>query len=92
MIAIAGVFIIGIEKLKKMKITKCNHVTQTEKKHLKAFLKSGLIEVKINTKFYSIISSKKEKEKTLYKIKISTPYKDDFKNKKYDIQNIEILN
>tara|TARA_R110000851_G_scaffold306049_1_gene464252 strand:+ start:242 stop:469 length:228 start_codon:yes stop_codon:yes gene_type:complete len=75
-----------------MKITKCNHVTQTEKNHLKAFLKSGLIDAKINTKFYSVISSKKEKEKTLFKIRICSPYKNDLGIKKYDIQNIEILN
>jgi hypothetical protein len=75
-----------------MEITKCSHVTQTEKNHLKEFLKSGLIDAKINTKFYSIISSKKEKEKTLFKIRISSPYKNDLGIKKYDIQTIEILN
>ncbi|MGK0413224.1 MAG: hypothetical protein ACJA1B_001426 [Polaribacter sp.] len=74
-----------------MKITKCTHVTQTEKNHLKEFLKSGLIDAKINTKFYSIISSKKEKEKTLYKIRISSPYQSLLGLKKYSIQNIEIL-
>ena len=92
MIVIVNAFIIGKEKIKKMKITKSTHVTQTEKKHLKAFLKSGLIDAKINTKFYSVISTKKEKEKTLYKIRISSPYKNDLGIKKYSIQNLELLN
>jgi hypothetical protein len=75
-----------------MKITKCLHVTQTEKNHLKAFLKSGLSDAKINTKFYSVISSMKQGAKTLYKIKISSPVKDDLNRKKYDSQTIELIN
>lgn len=74
-----------------MKITKCNHVTQTEKKHLEMFLKSGLTDAKINTKFYSIISGMPEGDKFLYKIRISTPYKNDFGQKKYDVQTIELI-
>lgn len=75
-----------------MKIIKCLHVTQTEKKHLKAFLNSGLTDAKINTKFYSILSGMPQGDKFLYKIRISTPYRDDFGNKKYDTQTIEVLN
>ena len=75
-----------------MQITKCLHVTDTEKKHLKSFLKSGLSDAKINTKFYSIISSMKQGSKILYKIRISSPIKDDFNRKKYDSQTIELIN
>lgn len=75
-----------------MKITKCTHVTSTEKKHLKAFLDSGQTDAKINTKFYSIISGMLQKDKFLYKIRITTPIRDDYGNKKFDQQTIEVLN
>lgn len=74
-----------------MKITKCIHVTQTERKHLKAFLASGKTDAKINTKFYSIISGMPDRDKWLYKIRISTPYRDDIGRKKYRTQTIEVL-
>lgn len=73
-----------------MQILKCTHVTETEKKHLKKFLNSGLTDAKINTKFYSIISGMLYKNEMIYKIRISTPYKDDYGNKKYDNQLIEV--
>jgi hypothetical protein len=79
-------------KTKDMKITKCLHVTQTERKHLKAFLESGLTDAKINRKFYSIISGMPQGEKWLYKIRISTPRKNDFGKRVFDTQTIEILN
>lgn len=75
-----------------MKITKCIHVTATERKHLKAFLKSGLTDAKINRKQYSIISGVPQGENYLYKIRISTPYRNDYGEKKYNTQTIEILN
>lgn len=75
-----------------MKIIKSIHVTATEKKHLKAFLESGRTDAKINTKFYSVISGMEQGDKFLYKIRISTPTKDDFGNKKFDTQLIEVLN
>ena len=74
-----------------MTITKCNHVTATEKKHLKVFLESGLTNAKINTKFYSVISGMIEGDKFLYKIRISTPYRTDYGDIKYNTQTIEIL-
>jgi hypothetical protein len=75
-----------------MKITKCLHVTATERKHLKAFLNSGMNDAKINTKQYSIISSMPQGESYLYKIKITTPYRNDCGQKKFNSQVIEVLN
>ena len=75
-----------------MKIIKAIHVTATEKKHLKAFLESGRTDAKINTKFYSVISGMAQGDKFLYKIRISTPTKDDYGNRKFDTQLIEVLN
>ena len=75
-----------------MKITKCTHVTATEKKHLKAFLESGQTDAKINRKHYSIISGMPEKNKMLYKIRITTPKKDSFGRRIFDTQTIELLN
>ena len=75
-----------------MKITKCNHVTATEKKHLKAFLKSGMTDAKINTKHYSIISGMPQGDKFLYKIRISTPIKRSNGERDFDSQTIEVLN
>lgn len=74
-----------------MKITKCNHVTATEKKHLKAFLESGLTDAKINTKFYSVISGMLQGDKFLYKIRISTPKRNDYGKRIFDTQTIEVL-
>tara|TARA_R110000851_G_scaffold201486_1_gene352702 strand:- start:608 stop:835 length:228 start_codon:yes stop_codon:yes gene_type:complete len=75
-----------------MKIIKCTHVTSTEKKHLKAFLESGFVDAKINSKYYKIISSTEDKGKVICKIKISTPYFNSLGVKKYENQNIEVLN
>lgn len=74
-----------------MKITKCNHVTATEKKHLKAFLKSGMTDAKVNTKQYSIISGIPQGDKYLYKIRITTQKRNDYGERIYDIQTIEVL-
>jgi hypothetical protein len=71
-----------------MKVTKCIHVTATERKHLKAFLASGMTDAKINT---SIISGMPDGDNWLYKIRISTPYWDDIGRKKYETQTIEVL-
>jgi hypothetical protein len=75
-----------------MKITKCTHVTETEKRHLKALFESGLTDAKINTKQYSIISVIPQGTNTLYKIKIITPGKNDYGKRIFDIQTIEVLN
>jgi hypothetical protein len=73
-----------------MRITKCTHVTQTEKKHLKKFLDSGLTNAKINTKFYSVISGMIQGNEFIYKIRISSPTKNDYGVKKYESQLIEV--
>lgn len=75
-----------------MKIVKSNHVTATEKKHLKAFLKSGMVDAKVNTKQYSIISRIPQGDKYLYKIRITTPKRNDYGDRIYDTQTIEALN
>lgn len=74
-----------------MKITKCNHVTATEKKHLKAFLKSGMTDAKVNTKQYSIISGIPQRGKYLYKVRITTQKRNDYGKRIYDTQTIEVL-
>jgi len=74
-----------------MEIVKCNHVTATEKKHLKTFLKSGMTDAKVNTKHYSIISRMPQGDKYLYKIRITSPKRNDYGKKIYDIQTIEVL-
>lgn len=75
-----------------MKVTKCTHVTATERKHLKAFLDSGLTSAKVNRKYYSIISGMIQGDKFLYKIKITTPVKNDYGKTVYNIQTVEVLN
>lgn len=74
-----------------MKIVKSIHVTATEKKHLKAFLKSGMTDAKVNTKHYSIISEMPQGDKYLYKIRITTPKRNDYGKRIYDTQTIEVL-
>lgn len=74
-----------------MRITKCTHVTATERKHLKRLFESGQTQAKINTKFYCIISGKPEKDKMLYKVRISTPKRNDYGKKIFDTQTIEVL-
>ena len=75
-----------------MKIIKCTHVTATEKKHLKVFVNSGLTDAKINRKYYSVISGRMEGEKMVYKIRISTPYFNDYGKRLFESQTIEVLN
>jgi len=74
-----------------MKITKCIHVTATEKRHLKAFLKSHKTKAKINTKYYTILYCCLDNDEAFYKIEISTPYINDYGVKKYDTQIIELI-
>lgn len=59
---------------KKINIIQCNHVTQTEKRHLHAFLESGRTSAKVNTKIYTIIQGTLIKNGYEYKISIHTPY------------------
>lgn len=58
----------------KINITKCIHVTQTERKHILAFLKSGKISAKVNTKIYNVLQGTPVKNGYEYKISIHTPY------------------
>ena len=75
-----------------MKIIKCRHVTATEKKHLKAFLTTRMTYAKINTKQYTVLSGIMQGDKFLYKIRITTPRKNDYGQTVYDSQTIEVLN
>ena len=75
----------------KIEIIKCNHVTQTEKRHLKAFLESGQTQAKVNTKYYCILSGRMQGKKWIYKISINTPTKTDYGKKIFDTQIIELL-
>lgn len=68
------------------KITKCRHVTATEKKHLAKFLESGMTQAKINTKVYTVLAGDLKQ----LKIRISAPCKNDVGYKVYDHQTIEI--
>jgi hypothetical protein len=74
----------------QIEIIKCNHVTATEKRHLKAFLESGQTQAKVNTKYYCILSGRMQGNKWIYRISINTPIKNDFGKKIFDTQNIEI--
>lgn len=75
----------------KFEIIKSNHVTQTEKRHLKAFLESGQTQAKVNTKYYCILSGRMQGKKWIYKISINTPAKTDYGKKIFDTQTIELL-
>ena len=57
-----------------LKITKCVHVTATERKHLKAFLDSGLTRANVNRKTYEILQGTPIKSGYEYVIRIYTPY------------------
>lgn len=59
----------------KINITKCVHVTQTEKRHLYAFLESGRTSAKVNRKIYNILQGNPLKNGYEYKISIHTPYR-----------------
>ena len=70
-------------------ILKCTHVTQTEKKHLKAFLESGRTSAQINTKIYTILKGSPLKNGYKYEIAINTPYtQESTKEKAFDKQTI----
>jgi len=58
----------------RIKVTRCNHVTATEKKHLRAFLESGLTQSRVNTKRYTILSGRPLKKGYEYNVRIETPY------------------
>lgn len=73
----------------KIKILKSINVTQTEKKHLKAFLQSGKTSAQVNTKIYTIIKGSPLKNGYEYKITIHTPYaRESTKEKAFDKQTI----
>ena len=74
-----------------MKITKCVHVTATERKHLTAFLNSGMTQAKVNRKHYVILQGTPQGDKYLYKIRIATPVKNDYGDTVYNTQTIEVL-
>jgi hypothetical protein len=75
----------------KITITKCIHVTQTERRHLSAFFQSGLIQAKINTKFYTVLTGSQGKDNSWdYKVSIMTPYTNDNGQKDYNKQTIEL--
>jgi hypothetical protein len=74
-----------------MKITKAIHVTATEKRHLKAFLASGMTQSKVNTKTYQIINGKPLMDgKWEHEIRIITPQRNDIGEKTFDKQTITI--
>ena len=66
----------------RIKVTRCNHVTATEKKHLRAFLESGLTQAKVNTKRYTILSGRPLKKGYEYNVRIETPYTSEMTGKK----------
>ena len=75
----------------KINITKCIHVTQTEKKHLFAFLKSGRTSAKVNTKIYNILQGTPVKNGYEYKISIHTPYiRESTNQREFERQIIEL--
>lgn len=75
----------------KIKITKCIHVTQTEKKHLLAFFQSGKTQAKINQKTYVIILGSQGKDNSWdYTVRIFTPYTRDNGEKDLNRQTIEV--
>ena len=75
----------------KITITKCSHVTQTERRHLLAFFQSGLTQAKINTKFYTILTcSLGHNDSWDYMVSILTPYTRDNGQKAYNKQTIEL--
>jgi len=75
-----------------MKIIKCLHVTQTERKHLAAFLESGRTQAKVNTKYYTILSGTPIGKEYEYEIRISTPTKRDNGEEVMDNQTIVVRN
>lgn len=74
-----------------MKILKCNHVTATERKHLVAFLESGMNRAKVNRKHYEILSGEPSKDGWIYEIRITTPRKNDYGCTVFDHQMITLL-
>lgn len=73
-----------------IKIIKCLHVTQTERKHLAAFLNSGKTSAKVNSKYYSIFQGSPIKNGYEYVIDISTPKKNDYGKPYFDNQRITV--
>jgi hypothetical protein len=74
-----------------MKITKCNHVTATERQHLKAFLQSGMTSARVNTKTYTILSGTPQGKGMRYEIRITTPQRNDYGDKVYNNQTITLI-
>lgn len=75
----------------KITINKCIHVTQTERKHLKAFFLSGQTQANINTKHYIILQGIKRKNNSWdYVVRILTLYTRDNGQKDFKKQTIEV--
>ena len=71
-----------------MNIVAERHVTQTERKHIKAFHDSGLTSAKVNTKYYTIV---KGDLKTL-EIEIRTKRTKDYKGQQdsFSVQKVTV--
>ena len=78
------------QTLNTMRITKSNHVTATERKHLRAFLSSGKTRAKVNTKYYEILSGTPIEGAYEYEIRIATKRKDDWGTAYFDKQTITV--
>lgn len=74
----------------KFEVVKALHVTQTEKKHISAFLDSGMTQAKVNSKFYTVISGMRDGNSWVYQVKISTPVKNDYGQKVFDTKTITL--
>lgn len=74
----------------EFKITKAIHVTATERKHLSAFLDSGMTRAKVNRKTYEILRGTQIKNGYEYDIRIYTPYIRDNGEKDFEKQTITL--
>jgi len=74
---------------KDMTIQSERHVTQTERKHIKAFLDSGLTSAKVNTKYYQILNS----DSNTIQIEIMTKREKDYSGQKdsYSTQKVTVI-
>lgn len=74
-----------------MEIIKAIHVTATERKHLKAFLQSGMTQAKINRKQYDILKGVAEKGGYIYDVRITTPYRNDYGEQRLQTQTVTVF-
>ena len=74
---------------KDMTIQAQYHVTQTERKHINAFLDSGLTSAKVNTKYYKILNS----DLNTIEIEIMTKIEKDYAGQKdsYSTQKVTVI-